>query len=83
MCKPAVTWSVKAIIFWLLIYATLSTYVLSQFSLYTLLYLKQTFSFPIDNHSMSFLKTFFSYICRDMYESFFSMLHFKKKTGFI
>lgn len=59
MCKPAVTWSVKAIIFWLLIYAIFSSYVLSKISLHTILYLKQTFNFSIDNHSMSFLKTFF------------------------
>ncbi len=59
MCKPTVTWSIKAIIFWLLIYGIFSSYVLSKISLHTILYLKQTFSFSIDNHSMSFLKTFF------------------------
>lgn len=60
MCKPAVTWSIKAIIFWLLIDAIfLRSIIFSQLAVHSVRYLSQIFSFPLDDSSVVLLETYF------------------------
>lgn len=58
MYKPYVTWSIKAIIFWLIIYLIFWV-VSSKVSVHTFLYLRQIFSFSLDNGSVLYLLTHF------------------------
>ncbi len=79
MCKPAVTWSIKAIIFWLLIEAFFFRYIFYKSSVHTLLYLKQKFSFSLDNHSVIFLNDMFSIFLSQCMILLFVCLILKKK----
>lgn len=58
MCKPAVTWSIKAIIFWMIIYVIFWV-ISSKLSVHAFLYLKQMYGFTLDNGSALYLLTHF------------------------